>query len=125
MYGLLADALVVLHLGFVAFVVLGGLAVRAWPRVAWVHVPAAVWGVWIELTGGVCPLTPLELSWRARGGLDGYSGGFVEHYLIPALYPQDLTRTTQIALGVVVLAVNMVLYRHAFRSVARPRSDTA
>ncbi len=110
MYGLLADLLVVVHLAFVAFVVLGGLAVLRWPRLAWVHVPAAAWGAAVELGGWICPLTPLELAWRRRAGQEGYAGDFIDRYLWPLLYPDGLTREIQIVLGVLVLAANAVVY---------------
>lgn len=109
-YRVLADFVLSLHLGFVLFVVLGGLLAMRWPRIAWIHVPAAVWGVLIEYTGWVCPLTPLENWLRWRGGEAGYSGGFVEHYLLPTLYPEGLTRGTQLLLGSLVLAVNVAAY---------------
>lgn len=109
-YRLLADAVVVLHLAFVAFVVLGGVLVQRHRWVAWVHVPAFVWGALIEFAGWICPLTPLENAWRQRGGEAGYVGGFVEHYLLPVLYPAGLTRAVQIALGVLVLGFNAAVY---------------
>ncbi|MCL4847672.1 MAG: DUF2784 family protein [Acidobacteria bacterium] len=109
-WALLADAIVVVHLAFVAFVVLGGLMVWRWPRLAWVHVPAAAWGALVEFRGWVCPLTPLEVSWRLRAGQEGYTGDFVEQYLLPILYPEGLTRGVQIALGVFVVVVNVGVY---------------
>jgi hypothetical protein len=109
-YRTLADLVLVVHLGFVLFVVLGGLVVLKWPRVAWLHVPAAAWGVLIEYTGWICPLTPLENSFRARGGQAGYSSGFIEHYIQPLLYPAGLTRGTQIVLGSLALLVNLSAY---------------
>lgn len=110
LYGALADLVVVIHLAFVAFVVFGGLLVLRHARLAWVHIPAALWGVLIEFTGGICPLTPLENSLRVRGGEGGYSGGFIDHYLIPLLYPSGLTRNTQIVLGSLALALNFAVY---------------
>jgi hypothetical protein len=110
LYRLSADAIVVLHLGFVAFVVLGGLLVLRWPRAAWLHLPAAVWGVWVEWTGRICPLTPLENWLRRQDGAAGYSAGFVEHYVIPILYPGALTRELQWVLGGIVIAVNAAVY---------------
>lgn len=107
---LAADALVVLHLAFVAFVVLGGLLVLRWPSLAWVHVPAAIWGAWIEFAGWICPLTPLENRLREEAGQQGYATSFVEHYLLPVLYPASLTREMQWLLGGVVIAVNAVVY---------------
>lgn len=109
-YRVLADLVLVLHLGFVVFVVLGGLLVLRWPAAMALHIPAAVWGVLIEFTGWVCPLTPLENWLRVRGGELGYSGGFIEHYIQPLLYPSGLTRATQIVLGTFVLLVNLAAY---------------
>jgi hypothetical protein len=109
-YGLLADLVVVVHFAFVLLVVFGALLVLRWPRIAWVQLPAAVWGTVIEWAGWICPLTPLENSLRARGGATGYSGGFVEHYLLGVLYPAGLTRNVQIVLGLTVLVVNATAY---------------
>jgi hypothetical protein len=109
-YRALADLVLVVHLTFVLFVVLGGLLVLRRPRAAWFHVPAAIWGVLIEYTGWICPLTPLENSFRARGGEAGYAGGFIEHYIQPVLYPAGLTRGTQIVLGSFVLLLNLGAY---------------
>ena len=109
-YRALADLVLVVHLAFVLFVVLGGLLVLRWPRLAWLHVPAAIWGVLIEYTGWICPLTPLENSFRARGGEAGYSGGFIEHYIQPLLYPAGLTRSTQVVLGSLALVLNLTAY---------------
>ncbi|MFL5564950.1 MAG: DUF2784 domain-containing protein [Gemmatimonadaceae bacterium] len=109
-YRILADLVLVLHLAFVIFVVAGARLVIHRPRVAWLHLPAVVWGVLIEYAGWICPLTPLENSLRMRGGEAGYSGGFIEHYLLATLYPTGLTRTTQVALGTAVLILNLVVY---------------
>jgi hypothetical protein len=109
-YRILADLIVGVHALFVAFVVVGGLLALRWPRVAILHLPAAVWGTLIELQGWICPLTPLENSLRAAAGQAGYQGGFIEHYLLPVLYPAGLTRGVQLALGVVVILVNLVVY---------------
>ena len=109
-YRALADAVLVLHLGFVLFVVLGGLLVLRRPKLAWLHIPAAIWGVLIEYTGWICPLTPLEISFRARGGQPGYGGGFIQHYIQPVLYPAGLTRSTQVVLGSIVLILNLAAY---------------
>jgi hypothetical protein len=100
----------------VLFVVLGGLLVLRWPRLAYVHLPAAAWGVLIEFTGRVCPLTPLEQSLRLKAGEQGYSGSFIEHYVLPLLYPSALTRTIQVALGALVIAVNLYIYGYLLRS---------
>ena len=109
-YRSLADFVLVVHLAFVLFVVLGGLLVLRWRWVALLHVPAAIWGVVIEYTGGICPLTPLENTFRQLGGEAGYSGGFIHHYIQPILYPAGLTRETQIVLGSLALLVNLAAY---------------
>ena len=121
----LADLLVILHLAFVAFVALGGFLVLVRPRIAWAHVPAAVWGAGIELTGWICPLTPLENALRSRAGGEAYEGDFVARYLLPVLYPEGLTREAQLALGLVVIVANVLLYtaalrRHRARARSRP-----
>jgi hypothetical protein len=105
-----ADAVLLLHLGFVLFVVLGGLLVLRWPRVAWLHLPAATWGVLVEYTGWICPLTPLENSFRTLGGQTTYSGSFIQHYIQPVLYPAGLTRATQVVLGSLLLILNLAAY---------------
>ena len=109
-YRALADLVLVVHLTFVLFVVLGGLLVLRWPWVAFLHIPTAIWGVLIEYSGWICPLTPLENSFRARGGEAGYSGGFIQHYIQPLLYPAGLTRATQVVLGSLVLILNLAAY---------------
>jgi hypothetical protein len=116
---LLADILVVLHLGFVAFVVAGGFFIAQRPWLAALHLPAALWGAAIEFTGGICPLTPLENHLRRLGGGTGYTGDFVERYLLPMLYPAHLTVPLQQALGVVVVLVNLVAYALAWRAWRR------
>ncbi len=110
MYHTLATAVLIVHALFVVFVVFGGFLAWRWRRVAWVHVPAAVWGVAIEFAGWVCPLTPLENALRARAGLAGYPGGFVEHHLTAWLYPVGLTPPTQGLLGTLALLVNVAVY---------------
>jgi hypothetical protein len=124
-YRLLAGAVVVIHLGFVAFVVLGALAVARWPRLAWVHLPCAAWGAAIEFGGWVCPLTPLEQHLRRLGQQPGYSGGFVEHYLLRVLYPAGLTRETQFVLGALVIILNLAFYALAWRRARRTHQPTA
>jgi hypothetical protein len=109
-FRVLADAVLVLHLAFIAFVVLGGLLVLRWPWLAWLHLPAAAWGAWISFSGTICPLTPLENRLRALGGETGYAGGFIEHYLTALIYPVALTRETQFALGALVIAINLAVY---------------
>ncbi len=109
-YEVLADATLLVHLSFVLFVIFGGVALFRWRRLIWLHLPAAAWGVVIELAGGVCPLTYLENHFRRLGGETGYSGSFIEHYLEPLLYPQGLTDYMQIALGLAALLVNLCVY---------------
>ena len=117
---LLADAVVVVHGAFVVFAVAGGLLVLRHRGVAWLHVPAVAWAAFIEFSGGVCPLTPLENALRKLAGDRGYSGGFVDHYLTPIIYPAGLTPRIQAALGVAVLVLNVGVYAWAWRR--RPRS---
>jgi hypothetical protein len=115
----LADIVVALHFGFVLFVIFGALAALRWPRVLWVHAPAALWGAAVELFGWICPLTPLENHLRRLGGAAGYAGGFVERHLIPVVYPVDLTRELQILLGLCVLAINVAAYAWLWRRGSR------
>jgi hypothetical protein len=114
-YRLLADAVVLLHLAFVFFVFLGGLLVLRRPRLLWVHLPAVAWGAWVEFTGRVCPLTPLENWLRRRGGGPGYASDFIEHYIEPILYPPSLTVKAQWVLGAVVVAANVIVYLAVLR----------
>jgi hypothetical protein len=110
LFRLFADAVIAVHVGFVLFVVLGGLLVIRWPRAAWLHLPAAAWGIAVEFADWVCPLTPLENLLRERAGLAAYQGDFIERHLMPLLYPSGLTRGTQLVLGSVALAVNAMVY---------------
>jgi hypothetical protein len=119
-YRVLADLVVGLHALFVVFVVAGGLLALRWPWVAAAHLPAAVWGALIEFQGGICPLTPLEKSLRAAAGQTGYDGGFIEHYVLPVLYPAGLTRGIQLVLGSLVIVVNLVVYGLLIRRRGRP-----
>ena len=116
---ILADFLVLLHLLFVVFVVAGGFLLLRWPKIAWLQVPAAVWGAYIEFSSGICPLTPLENHLRALGGEAGYSVSFVERYLMPILYPANLTVPIQIVLGGLVVAVNLAAYALTYRAWKR------
>jgi len=115
----LADAVVVVHLAFIVFVMSGGAAVIVWPRLAWFHLPAVIWAAYVEFTSTICPLTPLENLLRSRAGQSGYQGDFVEHYLLPIIYPSGLTPQVQTILGIVVVAVNGALYAIAWRHRAR------
>ena len=118
-----ADLVLVVHLAFVLFVVLGGLLALRWRRVAWVHVPVALYGAAIEFVGFICPLTPLEVWLRRRGGEAGYEGGFVEHYITAALYPAGLTREAQLVLGTAVLLFNAIVYFFWWRRRRRRTSE--
>ncbi|MFQ5848534.1 MAG: DUF2784 domain-containing protein [Candidatus Methylomirabilales bacterium] len=122
LYGVLADVVVVAHLAFVLFAVLGGFLVLRWKRCMWIHLPAVLWAALIEFSGWVCPLTPLENWLRERAGMMGYRSGFVEHYILPVLYPPLLTYHAQIALGLFVLGVNLAIYGWVLRHPARPKA---
>jgi hypothetical protein len=119
LYQVLADLVVGVHLAFILFVIGGGFAALRWPRLAWIHLPAAAWGAAVELGGWFCPLTPLEVRLRQLGGAAGYAESFVERYLLPLIYPAALTRELQLALGVAVLALNLVAYTWLWRRRGR------
>jgi len=121
-YCFMADLVLLAHLAFVVFVALGGFLVWRWRRMAWIHVPVALWGLAISYIGFVCPLTPLENWLRKLGGRAGYQGGFIEHYVTGALYPAGLTREAQLALATAVLALNLVVYWHAIAEYRRGRA---
>jgi len=114
-YLVVANCLVLVHLAFVVFVVAGGLLVLWRPSLRWIHLPAAVWGALIEFTGWICPLTPWEQALRVHAGQVGYSGGFIEHYILPVLYPQGLTPAVQMVLGILVVGVNVAIYAFVWR----------
>jgi len=109
-YRVAADAVLLLHLGFILFVVFGGWLVLSKPKLMWFHLPAAAWGAYVEFSGRVCPLTPLENQLRIASGSSGYSGGFIDRYVIPVVYPSALDRSHQVALGLGVVLVNAMLY---------------
>lgn len=125
LYRLLADLTVLVHGAFVVFVVLGGLLVLRSLRWAWPHLPAAIWGAWVEFGGKICPLTPVENHLRHLAGERGYGGGFIEHYIIPLMYPVGLTRDTQFVLGLVVVVINLVAYGFAIWRALKSRRETA
>ena len=106
----LATLVVFLHLAFVVFVVIGGVLALRWPTLAFVHVPAAAWAIYVEWAGVLCPLTPLENSLRTAAGLEAYAGDFVAEYVFPVLYPNGLTRTAQMVMGAAVLGFNLIVY---------------
>jgi Protein of Unknown function (DUF2784) len=109
-FHLLADAVVLLHLGFILFMMIGGLLVLRWPRTAWLHLPIALWGVLVQWMSWTCPLTPLERWFRAAAGATTYSGGFVQHYVVPVLYPLGIGLPGHLALGLAVLGANALIY---------------
>jgi hypothetical protein len=123
-YALLAWLTVGAHAAFILFVVFGGFAVVRRGRLAWLHVPAVVWGVFVEFTGTICPLTPVENRFRALAGAAGYRQGFIEHYLLGAMYPASLTTDVQYLLGTLVLLINVTAYLLAWRR-ARIRAAPA
>jgi hypothetical protein len=112
---MLADAVVAVHALFVTFVAVGGLLALRWPKIAYAHIPAALWGAFIELTGRICPLTPLEIRLREQAGQAGYQGDFIAHYILPVIYPEGLTRHTQLALGGLVIVTNVAIYIAVWR----------
>jgi hypothetical protein len=123
-YRALADLTVVLHLGFILFVVFGVLLVARWPRLLPGHLVCAAWGAYTEFTGTVCPLTPLENQFRRLAGEAGYEGGFIGHYLWPLIYPAGLTPTIQVGLGVGVLALNAAGYAFLWHRRRRARLES-
>ena len=115
-----ADLVVLIHLAFIIFVVVGGVLAVRWRWILWLHLPAFLWAALLELCGWMCPLTPLENWLRRAGGASGYSGGFVEQYVLPIVYPAALTREAQVVLGLLVCSVNAAIYWQLWRgSVAR------
>ena len=115
LYRALADLVVLTHLAFIIFALLGGLLALRWRWVPWAHLPAAFWGAAVEFFGWFCPLTPLENSLRRASGCAGYSGGFIERYLIPIIYPTELTRDLQLLLGWVLVILNLAVYLAVWR----------
>lgn len=117
-----ADMVVLFHLAFIVFVTAGGVLLFRWPGLVWLHGPCVVWAVTVQLTGWICPLTPLETALRRAAGGGGYDGGFVDHYVIPLIYPPGLTRDTQYLLGAIVVSVNLAIYAALFIIKRRRRS---
>lgn len=114
-----ADLVLLVHLMFILFVAGGGALAIRWPRIAWFHIPAVGWGVWIELTGGICPLTPLENRLRAAAGTAGFDGGFIDHYVSWFIYPPGLTRQHQLAIAVSLIVINLLVYSVAARKLSK------
>ena len=121
-YSWLADLILCLHVGFVLFVIFGGLLLLKWRWIAWLHLPAALWGAVVEFTGWICPLTPLENWFRAQGGETAYRSDFIAQYLLPALYPEGLTRDIQLLLGTGVVILNAAIYWWCWRVQTRGTS---
>jgi hypothetical protein len=109
-YQIIAEIIVLLHLIFIIYVVLGGFVTWRWPKNIWFHLPCVIWGSLIELYGWICPLTPLENEFRYKAGSSGYTGGFIEQYILPIIYPTQLTREIQIILGLAVVVINVIAY---------------
>ncbi len=122
LYRLLADLTVLVHAAFILFALGGGLLALRWPRIVWLHLPAVIWAAFIEFTGRICPLTPLENHYRELAGETGYAGDFIDHYVLPVIYPAGLTRGVQFWLGVVVLVVNVIAYTVLVRRHRKRRS---
>jgi hypothetical protein len=114
-YHALADLVLIIHALFIVFVICGGLLVLRWRGIAWLHLPAVVWAVLLEVFGWLCPLTPLEQDLRQAAGASGYSGSFIEHYLVQLVYPAGLTREIQLYLAAAVIIVNLLVYRLVWR----------
>ncbi|THI87684.1 MAG: DUF2784 domain-containing protein [Nitrospira sp. CG24A] len=121
----LADLVLCIHVGFVFFVIFGGLLVLKWRWIAWLHLPAAVWGAAVEFTGWICPLTPLENWLREQGGAASYRSDFIAQYLLPVLYPEGLTHNVQLLFGTGVVVLNAAVYwglwKMQMRGVSRNR----
>jgi hypothetical protein len=123
-YRVLADLIVLVHLAYIVYVLAGAALVRRWGWTVWPHFAAVAWGIYVAGWNRICPLTPLEVSLRVRAGGAGYAGGFVEHYLIPVIYPSALTPSIQTAEAVLVVAVNAALYAWVWRARRRRAADT-
>jgi hypothetical protein len=120
-YGNLATLVALGHLAFILFVMFGGLLALRWGRAPWLHIPCFLWGSWIELSGGICPLTPLENDLRRAAGESAYAGSFIEHYILPVMYPAGLTRTVQIVLAAGLVLLNVGIYAWVLARRARAR----
>jgi hypothetical protein len=114
-YGNLATLVVLAHFAFILFVMFGGLLALRWRWVPWAHIPCFLWGAGIEVVGGICPLTPLENRLRAAAGDSPYAGTFIEHYILPVMYPTGLTRTVQLVLAVGLVVLNVAIYAWVIR----------
>ena len=115
-YSFLAVVLVLVHLAFIVYVLFGALLILKWPRTFWLHLPTCLWGMTVEFTGWICPLTPLEIELRLLAREQGYSGSFIIHYMLPILYPVGLTREIQWILGGIVILINLIIYTLVLKS---------
>lgn len=113
-FALAADLLIIVHLGFIGFVMLGGFMLLKWRWLIFVHLPAVLWGVLLEFQGWICPLTPLEQALRRMSGQHGYTGGFIQHYILPVIYPPALNEDIQLILGVLLILINVIIYLWVF-----------
>lgn len=123
-YSIAADLVVLIHFAFILFVVIGGFLVIKWYKVSFFHIPAVVWGVLIEFTGGICPLTPLENKFRLIGGEAGFSGGFIDKYIVSLIYPDELTHGIQVMLGCIVIIINVSIYGYLLYSIHTDYKNT-
>lgn len=123
LYLILAELTVLVHFLFVVFVTVGALLLLRWPKLIWLHLPALFWGIYIQFSGGYCPLTPLEKTFRQRAGMETYDGGFINYYLIPIIYPPGLTPEMQIMIGIGLILLNVLIYA-VFIYRHRQRSDS-
>ena len=118
-YKFLADLVLVFHFLFIVFALIGGVLALRWRWIPWLHLPCVAWGAAVELTGGICPLTPIENSLRVASGAAGYTGGFIEHYLQAAIYPAGLTPDSQLLLAGILLSVNGAVYFFVWQRARR------
>ncbi len=125
MTALLADLVVLAHFAFIVFVLFGGLLALVWPRVVWLHVPAALWGCFVELSGTICPLTPLESWLRLPAGTSPDAGDFIARYVTPVVYPPGLTRSGQLALAALLVVINLAIYGTVLRRLRLRSTGTS
>ena len=109
-YSILSQLIVLLHFAFILFVIFGAFLVLRWHKIAWIHIPFALWGMGVEYFNIICPLTPWENHFRQLAGSTVYESGFIEHYIIPLMYPEVLSRNLQFILGSIVLIINGLIY---------------
>ncbi len=121
LYSILADIVVAIHFFFIVIACVGAVLVLKWRWLIWLHIPAALWAAMIMLMGWICPLTPLENHLRRSAGQSGYTGGFIDQYLMPVIYPAGLTREIQVWLGVGVIILNLVIYTIVYRRYRREK----